>query len=490
MQQKSNEAVIQIPDKLLVLIPPKRFKIIIGGRGGGKSESVAALFGGMVQKSGCRAVCCREFQTSIKQSVHSLVSRKIKDYALGGFEILQTEIKHQNGGAIVYQGLARDPQAIKSIDDAELCWVEEAQSLSDESLEQLTPSIRGGGAEIWFTANLQASNDPFSKRFFKPYEKQLRETGVYEDELHTIVWINYDENPWFPDELEQERRLDLDRLSQAGYDHKWGGEPADTVEDAIIQPDWFDACVDAHTKLGLEPLGIEVVSHDPSDTGSDAKGLAYRHGVVFLDVQERDTGDINEGGDWATNYAHIIKPDLFIWDGDGMGVGLRRQFADAFKGKHTDLEMFRGSNSPDRPDKLADTDDDEEIDRKDRKQRKTNRQTYKNKRAQYYWDLRNRIYRTYQAVSKGQYMDPDKLISFSSNIENMALLRAEVCRIPLKHNTQGLIQIMTKEEMARMGIESPNMADSVMMNLANGPQKAQSKYVPPRRRRAVGKAGY
>ena len=165
---KQQEQEIAIPAKLLRLIPPKRFKIAIGGRGGAKSESVASLFAAMVRQSGCRAVCCREYQTSIRQSVHSLITRKIKEHELDGFNILNAEIKHDNGGDIIYQGLARDPEAIKSVDDAELCWVEEAQALSEDSLEKLTPSIRGNDSEIWMTANLNSSNSPFSQRFFKP----------------------------------------------------------------------------------------------------------------------------------------------------------------------------------------------------------------------------------------------------------------------------------------------------------------------------------
>ena len=134
---------IKIPDKLLPLLAPKRFKIAIGGRGGAKSETFAALHAGMVYQSGCRDVCCREFQKNIGQSVHSLMKRKIEALDLDGFSFTDTRIRHENGGEIIYQGLARDPEAIKSVDDAELCWVEEAQSLSHDSLEQLTPSIRG-----------------------------------------------------------------------------------------------------------------------------------------------------------------------------------------------------------------------------------------------------------------------------------------------------------------------------------------------------------
>ncbi len=450
----------QIPERLLQFgRKHKRFKVMIGGRGSGKSETTAAIFASRVWNEGCRAVCCREFQTSIKQSVHSLVSRKIKELQLPGYSIDKAEINHDNGGQIIYQGLARDPQAIKSVDKAKLAWVEEAQSLSQESLDELTPSIRADQAELWFTANLGSSKDPFSQRFFKPFEKELRKNKYFEDELHLIVWINYDENPWFPIELQKERLRDKETLSEAGYNHKWLGEPSDTVENAIIQPSWFDACVDAHLELGFKPQGIEVVSHDPSDEGADAKGLVYRHGNVIVDAQEADFGDINQGGDWAAEYAQDVKPDVFIWDGDGLGVGLKRQFNDFFAGKRVRTEIFRGSYAVDNPTELYHFGGERNP--------KSNQETFRNKRAQYYWLLRDMMFNTWQAVNKKAYIKPEDMLSFSSKIEGLDLLRAEICSVPLKKNIGGYIQIMSKAEMKSQGIDSPNMADAVMMSLAN-----------------------
>lgn len=460
---------IQIPKKLLRLIKPKRFKIIIGGRGGAKSESVAGLFAGMVDQSGCRAVCCREYQTSIKQSVHSLISRKTRELDLAGFEILDAMIRHDNGGEIYYQGLARDPQAIKSIDNCELCWVEEGQTLSEKSLEELTPSIRGHESEIWITANLQSSNDPFSLRFFKPFEEKLRRNGYYEDELHTIVWINYYDNPWFPPHLEAERIADKKRMSTAAYEHKWLGEPSDTVDDALIMPDWFDAAIDAHKKLKFEPLGAEIVSHDPSDSKEgDPRSLCYRHGSVILDVQENIELDVNDACDWALDYAINKRADLFVWDGDGLGLSLRRQIRDKLNGKHTEYEVFKGSDGVENPNMLY-----EPIENEEKKKARKNKEVFKNKKAQYCGYLRDRFFNTYIAVMKNKYTDPENMISISSEIECLQQLRSETCRIPTKPNSNGLLQIMSKEEMlSKFGIKSPNLFDATFMSLVT-PQIAQ-----------------
>lgn len=344
-------------------------------------------------------------------------------------------------------------------------------------MDELTPSIRAEGSELWFTANLGSSKDPFSQRFFKPFEKELRKNKYFEDELHLIVWINYDENPWFPLELQKERLRDKETLSEAGYNHKWLGEVSDTVANAIILPSWFDACVDAHEVLGFKPQGVEVVAHDPSDEGADAKGLVYRHGNVILDALEEEHGDINAGGDWASDYALDVKPDVFLWDGDGLGIGLKRQFNEAFAGKRIKTEIFRGSYSVDNPTVLYHFGGERDP--------KTNADTFRNKRAQYYWKLRDMMFQTWQAVNRKAYIKPEDMLSFSSKIEGLDVLRSEICSVPLKKNVSGYIQIMNKAEMRSQGIPSPNMADSVMMSLANETALAVQMRQAQRRARRV-----
>ncbi len=88
---------------------------------------------------------------------------------------------------------------------------------------------------------------------------------------------------------------------------------------------------------------------------------------------------------------------------------------------------------------------------------------FANLRAQMYWRLRDRIFKTYLAVEKGRYYSPDELISFSSSISELTALRSEICRIPRKPVSSGKIQILSKDEMKKLGIKSPNMADAVMM---------------------------
>lgn len=477
---------IECVDALGVFIQTKkRIKIIIGGRASTKSTFVSDYVLTKIDE-GEKWCCGREYQASIEDSVHSLLKDEIDRCGFTGFNVGASDINHTSGGRAFYRGLSRNITSLKGLNVHGL-WIEEGESLSKATLKVLTASIRVSAKdvqaallageeiltpEIWITMNRGSSNDPIAKKFLARAEKDLKRTGYYEDDMVMIVQINYNDNPWFEySGLEAERLDDKENESPAYYEHKWGGAYSDTVDNAIIQPHWFDACIDAHIKLGFEPTGVEVVTHDPSDLGSDPKGLSYRHGVVFLDVQEDDKGDVNEGADRAIEFCEEKRPDAFIWDGGGMGVSLRRQFNDSLGPKNIQVQMFNGAETAMRPEEIYE----DGLDNKEHK--KTNKQTFTNQRAQFYWEVRDRCYRTYQAVVKGKYINPDELISFSSDIEAIDLLRAELCSIPKKYNSIGKIQIMTKPEMKALKIDSPNMADSVMMSFSYNPEKVK-KVIP------------
>jgi phage terminase large subunit len=444
---------------LPALLSEKRFVIIIGGRGSGKSQGEASIVVIDMYDSAIKTACFREFQNSIEDSVYSLLESQITNMGLTGFSLINNSIKAANGAEAKFKGLARNPDSVKSMDGFKRFWVEEAQASSENSLKLLTPTMREEGGQIVFTANPSSSEDPFSKRFISPFSNLLEATGVYEDDLHLVMMVNWRDNPWFPEALNQERVWDHENLPRALYDHIWEGKFNDSIDNALIMAEWFDACIDAHKKLGFAGQGSKMAAHDPSDTGPDSKGFAARHGSVITHVLEKTTGDINEGGDWATGLCIDLGIDNYTWDCDGMGVGLSRQTSEAFNNKPITLSMFKGSESVDHPHDVYSP-----VFKKEIEQQKTNRDVFKNKRAQYYQTLRDRIYNTFRAVVHGEYKDPDTLISFDSSIELINKLRAELCRMPVKPNANGLIELYTKSVMkSRFKVDSPNLGDSVMM---------------------------
>ncbi len=456
-----------------VLTTKARLIVLIGGRSSAKSETAGRLLLMFAQTERADVLCGREFQTSIDDSVHKLLKTLINKLDIHGVSVTDKKIDFMGGGGFRYKGFARNSAAVRSAQDFKYSWVEEAQDLSEDSIDDLLPTIRASNSKLVFTGNPQASNDPFSKRFIVPFKAHLDKHGFYEDAMHLIIMMNWRDNPWHG-ELEQQRLWDYENLSRAKYDHIWEGAFNDSVEDSIIEAEWFDAAVDAHIKLGFKPRGARVVSHDPSDLGDDPKGLCLRQGSVILDVMQKDNLDVNDGCDWATDYAIENDADLFTWDCDGMGISLKRQVAQAFDGKKIEYEMFRGSEGVDAPDEIY-----EPVKGEDKKKARTNKQTFRNKRAQFSWKLRDRYYRTYRAVEKGEYIDPDMLISISSGIEDLEQLRSETCRIPRKANGNGFIQIMTKVEMkSKYKIASPNLFDSTFMSLMLPGIKKQKEHKP------------
>lgn len=463
---------------------PKRIKIIVGGRGSTKSTGVADYVAAKVS-NGELWCCARENQNSIEESVHRNILDEIDRLGMLGFEDTKTSISHKSsGGRTFYRGLSRNISSLKStLSGIDGLWIEEGEDISDATLRILTASVRLNAREsekliagedikmpeIIITMNRGERSGAIAKKWLTRAETELGRCGYYEDDLLMVVEMNYTDMPqeWFiASGLEEERLDDYDKLSRAEYDHKWLGHYMDAVEGSIIKGEWFDACVDAHKIPHLvnvfKPVGAKKASHDPADGGRDNKGFAAMHGSIVTHVEEKLDGEIDEGCNWAIDRALQLGSNLFVWDGDGMGAGLKGQIKTAFNGTHVDYQMFRGSLSGTGQDNAQDI---LIEDGANDQNPKTYAETYRNNRAQYYvGELARRVYNTYKCVERGEYIDPDDMISFDSDgIENMVKFKSEMCRIPRKPNGQNLIQVMSKEDMKRLGIESPGMADSVMM---------------------------
>lgn len=464
-----------------VFTRPKRFIILKGGRGSGKSLGVGGKVLIDMHDHGESWLCLREFQASIKDSVHGLLSEEKDRIGLDGFSVTDNTISNNGGGEARFAGIGRNPGSVKSAFGFKGFWGEEAQTFSEESLKILTPTARNKPVkglpeamkevddnevdltkvQMIFCVNPGSSEDPFSKRFLVPFQSELDAKGIYEDNLHLIIEMNWSDNPWYHlSGLEEERRWDYENLSRGMYDHIWEGKFNDSVENGLIMAEWFDACIDAHINLGFGTHGIKKVTHDPSDVGSDPKALALREGNVFTEVKERDDLDVNDGCDWATGYAVEVNADQFEWDVGGMGTGLKKQVNDSLSGKRIDTFMFNGASTADKADAIYQPAMGENI-----QGQKTNKEMFKNLRAQCYASVRDRVYKTYKAVVQGKICDPEDLISFSSGIENLSKLRSELCRMPIKPNGSGLFELYTKEQMRKMfKVSSPNLADCVMMS--------------------------
>lgn len=197
------------------LLAPARYKGAHGGRGSGKSQFFADLMiAKAISRKGFRGLCGREIQKSLKESAKRLLEQKIQDRGLGHlFDVQVDQIKTPGGGIIVFVGLQdHTAESIKSYEGFDVAWIEEAQTVSATSLQLLRPTIRAPGSELWFSWN--------PRRKVDPVDKMLRGEEIPTGAV--VVQANWRDNPWFPDELEQERE-DCIRAEPDQYDHVWDG---------------------------------------------------------------------------------------------------------------------------------------------------------------------------------------------------------------------------------------------------------------------------
>lgn len=209
------------------LLEPSRYKAAYGGRGSGKSHFFAELaIEEMVADPDLSIVCIREIQKSLKFSAKRLIESKIEDMGVESyFDIIQTEIRRIGGdGVMIFQGMQdHTAESIKSLEDFDRAWVEEAQSLSAKSLKLLRPTIRKQGSEIWFSWNPDQPEDAVDAFF--------RDGGPPEHSV--VVKVNYNDNPFLPETLREEMRQDRKRLDPEDFAHIWLGE-YNKRSDAII----------------------------------------------------------------------------------------------------------------------------------------------------------------------------------------------------------------------------------------------------------------
>jgi len=214
--------LIKFPPAFEALFRPARYKVYYGGRGGGKSWMVsrALLIKALERK--IRVLCAREFQTSIADSVHKLLGEQIE--ALGfshWYEVQKTRIIGLNGSEFIFKGLRHNVQEIKSTEGVDYCWVEEAQSVSEESWAVLIPTIRQANSEIWMTFNPMDDDDPTYRKF------------VLTPPPNTVVKkVSWRDNPHFPKVLRDEMEY-LQRVDPDAYAHVWEGETR-SIGDAVI----------------------------------------------------------------------------------------------------------------------------------------------------------------------------------------------------------------------------------------------------------------
>ncbi len=249
LQKSDSGATLQINTPrwaVPVVSGAARYKGAHGGRGSGKSHLFGEHLIELCSIQKIDAVCVREIQKSLNQSVKKLLENKIVDLGVQHlFEVQRDQILSASGGRIIFQGMQNHTaDSIKSLEGFDIAWVEEAQSISQFSLDLLRPTIRKPGSQLVFSWNPRFEDDPI--------EVLLRGENAPPDSV--VVEVNYADNPWFPEVLKEEMEYDK-RRDPDKYLHVWKGEYVRNSETRVFK-NWtieeFDAPGDAIHRLGAD----------------------------------------------------------------------------------------------------------------------------------------------------------------------------------------------------------------------------------------------
>ncbi len=219
---------VEIARPFREILNPARYKVFYGGRGSGKSWTIGKVLVSRAAFEKKKILCAREIQKSIKDSVYALLVEQIEQLDLSKlYEITKNSIRGiYSGSEIIFNGLRHNVQEIKSTEGIDICWVEEAQGVSEESWKVLIPTIRKPDSEIWVTFNPAQESDPTYQRFI-----------VNPPPGSIVRKVNWNDNPWFPEvlraELEYDRRIDPDK-----YLHIWEGNPVQHSEAQVFYGKW------------------------------------------------------------------------------------------------------------------------------------------------------------------------------------------------------------------------------------------------------------
>lgn len=393
-------------------------------------------------------LCLRQFQNRISDSVYTIVKQKIEEAGWSDeFDIGVSTIVHRaTGSEFLFYGIARNLIDIKGIEGVDVCWIEEGEGLTEEQWAIIDPTIRKAGSEIWIIWNPRLVTDFVQSKL----------PGLL-GESCLIKHINYDQNPFLPESA----RKKAERMKEAdfeAYQHIYLGQPLSDSDSSVIRYEWLTAVVDAHIKLGVGATGKRCVGYDVADSGADKNAVAIFDGAVLVGLDEWAAKDDELQQSTMRAWSHVAGGEM-IYDCIGVGahVGATLRAAGYSTG-HFKFNAGSGVSNPNH--EYANG-----IKIKDK---------LENRKAQAWDEVTMRVMHTYNAVVKGYDYDKDMIISISSDIPHLERLKIELATPRKRYSKRGLDMIETKDELARRGVASPNLADAFIMgacpNLADRPQ--------------------
>lgn len=310
MKKEEKMIEVNIPavfKELLTL--KKRVKLYYGGRSGGKSYAFADSLLLKARQEKLFIVCLREIQSSIKDSVKKLLEDRIGHYGFQDYKVFETRIENQvTGSVFAFKGLRdQDPQKIKSLEGADIAWIEEAQTISKKSFDILLPTIRKKGSEIWISMNRELENDPVWVAL-----------GANPDENTFVKKVNFYDNPFCPKEM-IELALKTKKTAPEDYQHIWLGEPVSEISSKLIAPVLVRR---AQSNSFFETTSPLVIGLDIARFGDDESVFCFRRGRIVEKFEVFKKKDTVQLADIASRYLEDYQPKKLFMDIGANGAGV------------------------------------------------------------------------------------------------------------------------------------------------------------------------
>lgn len=424
--------------------------VLHGGRSSSKTRDTACQLVRLVDHVGVRMrlLCIRQFQNRIQESVYTELRWSIQHLGLqAAFEVQKTMIIHRaTGSEFIFYGMARNLEEIKGTSNVDILWVEEAEKLTEDQWTVIGPTIRKEDSLAILLFNPKLVTDYVWKNF------------VVNTPPHTVVRkIDWTENPF----LSQKALRDIAAMQESNpekFEHVYGGVPLGEGELSIFKRRWLDACVDAHKLLSLELTGRNIIGFDPADDGEDKSATADKIDGVFLDAE-----------DWSSGKDELVQNAKRVWakakllnatvSYDTIGVGAfvggyidEQNHASAAKVEHYAFHAGGSVMDGDKPSDPTNTNS------------PLNKDEYLNLKAQAWANTARRAMLTFNAVTRGQSIKPEDVLSFSSAMgkEKLDALFTELC-VPWWVESEGKKRVVPKIKLKKdLGVKSHNLADAVI----------------------------
>lgn len=415
----------------------KPYKLLKGGRFSSKTQDAGGMAAFLARNYSVRFLCLRQFQNRITDSVYTVVKQKIEEAGWRDeFDIGVSTIRHKETGSdFLFYGIARNIEEIKGTEGVDICWIEEGEGLNEDQWSIIDPTIRKEGGEVWILWNPHLQTD---------FVQAKLPTLLGDDCI--IQHINYLDNPFLSSTAKQ-KAARLKETDPEAYEHIYLGIPLSNDDASVIKYSWIEAAVNAHEKLDMELGGARAVGYDVADSGADSNACAIFDGAICTSIDEWRAPEDELNQSTKRAWSHV-KNGRLIYDSIGVGAHVGSTLKDMkARGGYYKFNAGGAVVNPERTyaPKIK------------------NKEKFENLKAQAWQDVADRLRNTYNAVTKGMEYPASELLSISGDVAHLERLKTELSMPHKRYSKRGLDMVETKDEMAKRGLSSPNLADAFIM---------------------------